>query len=68
MWLLLFVCIGAGAFLGVSVLGGNKPKDVAKDTATGCLAGMGGGFLILLLILAACALVYFFLMYGLSKI
>ena len=44
--LILFGCIGAGVFMAASILGKNKPKDVAKDTATGCLTGIGSLFLI----------------------
>lgn len=62
---LFFACIGAAMFFAASVLGKNKPKDVAKDTAKGCLVGIGGGYLILLLIFAGCALIWFFLKYGL---
>lgn len=64
--LILFGCIGAGVFMAASILGKNKPKDVAKDTATGCLTGIGSLFLILLGIIAICALIYFCVIYGFS--
>lgn len=64
---LLFACIGAALFMAASILGHNKPKDVAKDTATGCLMGIGGGILTLLLIVAVVVLVAFFIFYALNN-
>lgn len=64
---LLFACIGAALFMAASILGHNKPKDVAKDTAIGCLMGIGGGILTLLLIVAVLVLVAFFIFYALNN-
>lgn len=65
MEILFFACIGAALFMATSILGRNNPKDVTKDTAKGCLYGIGGGFLVLLLIFAALALIAFFIFYAL---